>query len=65
MNRLKIIWILHKAAIITAMVAIVILIVCSTCAAMVGYEQGQFSVVSGQVRCIMPPGELICEEVAK
>jgi len=32
------------------------------CGAMAGFEQGQFSVVSGQVTCIMPPGEFICEE---
>lgn len=62
MRKLKIIWIVHRAAIVTAGICAVLMAVCSFCSAMVGYEQGQFSVVSGQVNCVMMTGEFVCEE---
>jgi len=63
MKNLKIIWILHRSAVVTALVCLVLLIVCAFCSAMSGFEQGQISVASGQVTCFKSVSQWICEEI--
>ncbi len=62
MMRCKIIWILHKPAIITALVCLVLLAVSYIAGGLTGFEQGQISVASGEVTCAKSYGEWLCEE---
>lgn len=63
MNYLRRKWIIHGRMIIASFcIAALIGAISFVCGALIGYEQGQFSVVSGKVVCVIPPGEFICEE---
>ena len=62
MKRLKIIWILHGRVLSWCMVFFVVTMIGVVSFFMDSFERGQFSVVSGQVTCVMPPGEFICED---
>jgi hypothetical protein len=65
MIRCRVIWIMHKPVIITALVCLVLLAVSYIAGGMTGFEQGQISVASGEVTCVKSISEWICEENVK
>lgn len=63
MNYLRRKWIVHGRMLkVCFCIAAMIGFISFVCGALIGYEQGQFSVISGKVTCIIPPGEFVCEE---
>lgn len=60
--RHQVIWISPKGIVITFLVVMTLGFISFMCGVMAGFEQGQFSVASGQVTCVLMPGEFLCEE---